>query len=278
MMHILRLLCPLVTIITGVVADAPLVRDFKAYNSGVYGINPNQSYHTSNITSPLWQVNSWNKTAVDPTGYILTAFPENWRGWHKGGSDYGPFLFSAKDLSLVYAAPIFRLAKVLGIQEYNGTSYITFFAGVLIDGSHGDGKCYLMDSHYRIAHVISAVNAPQNNDLHECLITPNGTAVITSYYNIPYDLTPVGGPENGTLIDSMLQEIDIATGELIYEWKAIEHYPLSYSFSTFSGNDSLTPFDWFHLNSIQKVSCLFIFHDDLRLTRAYAHRRMRAII
>jgi hypothetical protein len=278
-MYVLRTIYSLVAIVTGVAADAPLIRDFRGYNNGTYGVNPNQTYHSSNISSPLWQVNAWNETAVDPTPYLFTAFPEKWAPWGTDPGNYGPYIYSTKDLSLVYAAPLFKQTKIYGIQEYNGTSYLTFFAGKLIDGEHGNGKCYLMDSTYTIAHVISAVNAPQDVDLHECFLTTEGTAVITSYYNIPYDLTPVGGPVNGTLIDSMFQEVDIATGALIYEWKATDHFPLSSSYSVYDATkDAVNGFDYFHLNSIEKVSRSSTFHDGLSLTGAYAHRRTRVII
>lgn len=258
-MHVLRILCLVATTITGVVADAPLIHDFQGYNTGVYGINPNQSYHSSNITSPLWQVNILNTSAVD-AGYLLTAIPEDWLGWRRGAGNYGPYIFSGKDLSLVYAAPVFNLAKMLGVQYYNGAPYLVFFAGTLIDGSHGNGNCYLMDKNYKIAHVIKAVNAPENADLHECQLTANGTAVITAYYTLPYDLTPVGGPANGSLVDSMFQEVDIATGALVYEWRASDHYPLTATYSNYTDDDSTkSGFDFFHLNSVEKVSRFPVF-------------------
>ncbi|KAH8660384.1 ASST-domain-containing protein [Xylariales sp. PMI_506] len=237
----------------GVMADAPLIYDTKAYNGGSYGYFPTQTYHSSAIKSPMWLVNSWNQTLTDPSPYLLIALPQVWAGWTYASEsgEYGPYIFSTKDLSLVYADPIFPDAKMLGVQQYNGSNYLTFFGGYLIDSSHGAGKCYLMNSHYEIAHVINAVNAPQNVDLHECLLTTDGTAIITSYYNTPYNLTEFGGPANGTLINSMFQEIDIATGDLLFEWKAFDHYPLSYSYVPLNTGGQI---DWFHLNSVEKTS------------------------
>ncbi|KAH8647159.1 ASST-domain-containing protein [Xylariales sp. PMI_506] len=235
--------------------DAPLIYDMVGYNTGAYGWTPNQTYYTSNITSPLWQVNSWDQTQTDKTPYLMLALPQQWNGTaNQGSGPYGPALFSSEDLSLVYSDPVWKLSKGQSVQLYKGIPYLVFFGGILVDNQHGNGSCYLVNSQYQIAHVISGVNAPQNADLHECLLTANGTALITSYYNKPYDLRPLDGPENGTLTDSMFQEIDIATGKLIFEWKAIEHYPLDYSLAVYAEQGNNSGLDWFHINSVQKTA------------------------
>lgn len=253
-MRWLNQVCLLTILLTKASCDAPLSHNFTLYNKGAYGLQPQQTYQSSNITSPIWQVNLWDVDAVDTDGYLFMALPEHWApaGDPAGNSNYGPYIFDSKDLSLVYANPTWNLSKSEGIQEYNGEPYMVFFGGELIDHGHGNGKCYLMNTKYEIEYVISAVNATQDVDLHECLLTSNGTALIISYYNLPYDLTPLGGPVNGSLTDCLFQEIDIATGDLLFEWKAIEHYPLDYSNSTYVDNGH-TGTDWFHLNSVQKV-------------------------
>ena len=76
-----------------------------------------------------------------------------------------------------------------------------------------------------------------------------------SIYDIlPADLTPVGGPALGWIYDGLFQEIDIATGELIFEWRASDHVPLNSTFKTFvgNGNDRDAAFDYFHINSVAK--------------------------
>ena len=76
-----------------------------------------------------------------------------------------------------------------------------------------------------------------------------------SIYDIlPADLTPVGGPALGWIYDGLFQEIDIATGELIFEWRASDHVPLNSTYKTFvgNGNDRNAAFDYFHINSVAK--------------------------
>lgn len=59
-----------------------------------------------------------------------------------------------------------------------------------------------------------------DGDLHDFVITANDTALVTIYDPIPADLSSVGGPELGWLYDGVFQEIDIATGKLLFEWRA----------------------------------------------------------
>jgi hypothetical protein len=50
------------------------------------------------------------------------------------------------------------------------------------------------------------------------------------------------------LVDSILQEIDVKTGLVMFEWHALGHVPLSDSYSTLGATSQ--PWDYFHINSI----------------------------
>lgn len=89
-------------------------------------------------------------------------------------------------------------------------------------------------------------------DQHECHFTEEGTALLTVYEEVPYDLTPVWGTRDGTLLDSLFQEIDPRTGELVFQWRASDHYGIEDSvFILMPEPDVL---DFFHINSVEKVS------------------------
>lgn len=89
-------------------------------------------------------------------------------------------------------------------------------------------------------------------DLHEMVITPEGTALITIYQVYQYDLE---GWEPGTsyIWDCLFQEIDITKNELLFQWRASDHHAID---ETFRGIDmdgpEESPWDWYHMNSIQK--------------------------
>ncbi|KZN92485.1 hypothetical protein EN45_026430 [Penicillium chrysogenum] len=63
---------------------------------------------------------------------------------------------------------------------------------------------------------------------------------------------PVGGPRHGWLRDNGIQEIDIATGEVLFQWTVTSYYKLEegyYAFTPGWGEDSDHPFEPFVLNS-----------------------------
>jgi hypothetical protein len=53
------------------------------------------------------------------------------------------------------------------------------------------------------------------------------------------------------VIDSIIQEVDIQTGQVLWEWHSLGHIPLRASHEP--PRDSGRPWDYFHLNSIQRL-------------------------
>jgi hypothetical protein len=66
----------------------------------------------------------------------------------------------------------------------------------------------------------------------------------------------VDGPKDGWYLNAIIQEIDIATGAVLFNWTSIDHIPFSESYNnitqTGQGNSSF-PWDPVHINSIDKV-------------------------
>ncbi len=93
-------------------------------------------------------------------------------------------------------------------------------------------------------------------DLHDFVITRDDTALLTFYNVTPADLSSLGKRKNGWLVDSGFQEIDIATGNLLFEWRASDHFQVNETFMThpFGGYIESVPFDFFHLNGVDKDS------------------------
>ena len=57
-----------------------------------------------------------------------------------------------------------------------------------------------------------------------------GTAFIATLTAAQANLTSIGGPPNGSVYDWIIQEIDIATGKVIWEWHPLGHVPVSDSY------------------------------------------------
>ena len=88
-----------------------------------------------------------------------------------------------------------------------------------------------------------------NADAHEFLISPEDTALITIYNVLPHDLSSVGGSSSGQLIEGVVQEIDVASGNVIFEWHSLDHVGIAESYLP-SPTSSGAPWDYFHLNAV----------------------------
>ena len=148
------------------------------------------------------------------------------------------------------------------VQTYKGQPVLTWFQGLVVEG-FGQGELVIADSSYTIRHVIRAVGG-QLADFHEFVITPQNTALITIYRkHANVDLRPVGGPASGHLVSGVAQEIDIATGNRVWEWDSWAHtnphVPLRESYQKIgTGGDggngtAASPYNYFHINSIAVV-------------------------
>ena len=129
------------------------------------------------------------------------------------------------------------------VQSYRGSPVLTWWEGS-IELGHGVGEYVILDSSYRTIRRVQAANGLRG-DLHEFVITPRGTALLTSYVVRKADLTTVGGSRQGTIQDAIFQEIDLATGRLELEWHSLDHVPLKESYAPVEAN-----WDFFHINSV----------------------------
>src|SRR5580693_5638002 len=136
------------------------------------------------------------------------------------------------------------------VQQYRGESVVSWWQGITVPNSPGEGQGvnYVYDHAYRQIAVVAAGNGYQA-DLHEFRITPRGTAFLTIYNHIPYDLSSAGGPANGIVIDGVAQEVDVASGKVVWEWHSIDHVPLSES-QVAAPTSATTPYDYFHINAV----------------------------
>ncbi|KXJ95031.1 ASST-domain-containing protein [Microdochium bolleyi] len=140
----------------------------------------------------------------------------------------------------------------LKVQAYKGEQYLTFWSGDDTVGGHGAGTIHMLDKNYQEFKKIQAANG-KDADLHDFVITKDGTALITIYARRDVDLNSVGKPFAGPVWDCYIQEINIETGEAIFEWSALDHLKISSAMIEIgpAGEDDI-PWDWFHINSIDK--------------------------
>jgi hypothetical protein len=132
------------------------------------------------------------------------------------------------------------------VQTYRSKPVLTWWQGQS-DKGVGDGHYVIMDDHYRQIATVHAGNG-LHGDIHEFLITRENTALITVYREIPYDLGPWGGAKQGKIDEGVVQEVDIATGRVLFEWHSARHVDPSESYEPLPNDRSA--WDYFHVNSI----------------------------
>ena len=154
-------------------------------------------------------------------------------------------------------------------QYYDGKPYLTYWSGYNTNGAntgHGYGQVNFVDETYKnlsvdpnlgINKLTSTPVANWSIDIHEHQMTPRNTLLVSAYNNTPYDLTSVGGPADGWIVDAMVFELNITTRDVLFSWRAAEHVPLNASHQqivTESGNATkAAPWDWFHINAIEAL-------------------------
>ncbi|MGA7396186.1 MAG: arylsulfotransferase family protein [Solirubrobacterales bacterium] len=135
-----------------------------------------------------------------------------------------------------------------GPQRYEGRQVLTYWKG----SSSSDGKSQigyftiLNRSYGKIARF--RVGNGYKPDAHEFTITPRNTALVLAYRAVRWDTSKFGGLRNGKLFDNVVQEIDIKTGAVLFEWHSIGNVGLEATVSKPEPDGSA--WDYFHVNSV----------------------------
>ena len=129
------------------------------------------------------------------------------------------------------------------VQRYRGEPVLTWWQGSGFGGV-ASGVAYIADSSYHVVATVQAGNG-LGADGHEFALTPQGTALITIEHEVPYDLSSVGGPKEGMVDDGIVEEVDVATGRVLFEWHSLDHVALDESYAPVE-----SPYDYFHVNAV----------------------------
>ena len=240
---LLLLISPIAQVGADVVLPSAAKFEDEIYNAGEFGSKPNQTYYSSPLVSPLFLINTWNEAAMTNATHILVSPTVA----HQSRS---PMVFSAKDLSLVYADPV-RGGSNPQLQEFNGKEYVTFWTGSDMKG-WGTGGGVIINESFEIIYNLTTKDLGTGADNHEFQLTHDGGAMLNNYHTTPFDVTSMGGPEDGLIQDCAFQEVDIETGDVRFEWRATDHFDITETFGD-QYQDRENGWDWFHMNSQYKT-------------------------
>jgi hypothetical protein len=129
---------------------------------------------------------------------------------------------------------------------YQGKPVLSWWEGRTTNGL-GHGTHVILDDTYReIARVSAGAGRPA--DLHEFILTGRNTALVTSWERVSMDLSSLGGPSNGIVVGGIVQEIELPSGRVLFDWHSLDHVDISESYA---GVSTRAAYDYFHVNSIE---------------------------
>jgi hypothetical protein len=172
---------------------------------------------------------------------------------YAGPGQYGPMILDgAGGLVWFKAIPHGSRAADLQVQAYAGRPVLTWWQDPLLADGRRDAGIVIADGSYNDIATVRAGNGYQP-DLHAFEVTPRGAALFTVYDAIRCNLGAYGGPADGALADTLLQEIDLRTGLVRSEWHALDHVALTDSHIRVGhGGTPVSPWDYFHINAVSE--------------------------
>lgn len=141
------------------------------------------------------------------------------------------------------------------VQQYQGEPVLTWWRGDNSTQGHGAGEFVIMNDSYEEITTVTTKGTAKA-DFHEMTITDAGTALLVSYPTVGgQDLTAFDGPKDGYVLDGVIQEVDIETGDVLWEWSALDHVDISETENSMEDQEEQDgskkkPFDYFHINSV----------------------------
>ena len=241
--------------------------DGEAYELA-YGYYPYRTYQSFDLISP--QIRKLVDSPACDDGLYTFLTPRGFSIWDPGNA----ILDNNGDL--IWAKSTGGQAYDLRVQNFNGKQYLSYWAGDDRVRGHGMGDYFMVGTYlYELSPITYAEGCLQLNtsyqeefkisalnnltaDLHEMVVTPAGTALLTIYEVYPKDMTSMRtftdeDVDPNYIWDCLFQEIDIASNTLLFQWRASDHYALNETFHDVGPTGTKEdPFDFFHINSVQK--------------------------
>jgi hypothetical protein len=166
-----------------------------------------------------------------------------------GGSVSGPEIISNTGKVIwFHRLPAHELASDFRTQSYLGKPVLTWWQGPPDLGAVSGGTDYIYNDRYQKTAEVKGGNG-YSVDGQEFLITPWNTALIIADTITTANLTSIGGPPDQKVVDSIVQEIDISTGKVLFQWNAAGHVPYKDSEQPRPASVA-TPWNWFYINAV----------------------------
>ncbi|MPY76949.1 MAG: hypothetical protein GEV04_00355 [Actinophytocola sp.] len=132
------------------------------------------------------------------------------------------------------------------VDRYRGEKVLLWWQGH-VRHSYGEDRLVILNDRYEtVARVKSRGYA--DIDGHEVRLTPNGTALFFVKNPVLWDV-PGDGMGQRPVKDEVIQEVDVATGRVLFEWHSLGNIGVLETYAAAPGSGE--PWDWLHANSIE---------------------------
>ena len=219
--------------------DGPGDASAEAYQAWSFVSEPD-------LSAPVIDVSKYDVPGAPPSdrGLVFLA-PKD------GDARTGPLIVDNQGRP-VWIGPEER-AYDLRVQQYQGQPVLTFWRGDTITPYYGAGEFVLLNEEYQEVASVTT-HGVIAADYHDGTITDHGTALLIGHRLVQRDLSARGGPTHAWVADGIVQEVDIATGKVLFQWDSLSHIPISDAMIGLkaygSGESREDPYDYAHINSV----------------------------
>jgi hypothetical protein len=165
------------------------------------------------------EIQVFKRGAGTAEGLIFIAPKKVFGAKPRAGLQSGPLIIDGTGEPVWFAPNDRGNVTDFRVQQYQGRPVLTWWQGRAVLGT-GEGVVQIADSSYKPVKTVRGGNGYQL-DFHETTITPKGTLLGLVYNPVARDLSFRGGPKRARVVDAVVQEIDIATGLVMFEWHSL---------------------------------------------------------
>ncbi|KAJ5713970.1 uncharacterized protein N7483_011151 [Penicillium malachiteum] len=224
----------------------------SAFTDCQYLSRPDLSPPKLNITVPA--------LSETESGFIFVAPKKAAELYENLAMQAAPYIYR-DDGELVWSGMGYYCGYVInfGVMELNGEPALRAFQGSM-DGSRlkMNGQHAILNNKYQTVGIVRPASHLLASG-HEVNVLGGRSVLIEVSTPVPTDLSLIGGDqEQKWVVSSGFQELDLETGELIFEWYSLDHISPNYSdlflkpTGPWSGRSALDAYHYFALNSIDK--------------------------
>ncbi|KAA8902870.1 hypothetical protein TRICI_005794 [Trichomonascus ciferrii] len=141
--------------------------------------------------------------------------------------------------------------------KHDNETKISFYDGNVADSGVGFGSFNLMNNKYQVVQRLGNTQG-YLHDFHEFQVTGEDTAAFSTYKAVPYDLSDFDDfdGDEGWVYENLVTEVNMTNDEVVFQWHSLDHISVGDTkvkqLMKSTGASSSVPFDYLHLNSIQK--------------------------